>query len=212
MIKLIIKDINGCILYPFFYVLNFMEVIIINNNQNYNQKPKRDQADELVNENIRFKEMLVIGNDGTKYGVMQRRDAFNLANDLSLDLVIVSAEAKPPVAKLMDYKKFKFEQKKKQKEIKKNQKITVVKEVQLSPVIDKHDLETKANLARKFIQKDNKVKVTLRFKGRMIMHQDLGFKVMQEFADSLADVGQIDSQIKLEGKQLFMTIGPKKEK
>jgi translation initiation factor IF-3 len=112
----------------------------------------------------------------------------------------------------MDYKKFKFEQKKKQKEIKKNQKITVVKEVQLSPVIDKHDLETKANLSRKFIQKDNKVKVTLRFKGRMIMHQDLGIKVMQEFADSLSDVGQIESQIKLEGKQLFMTIVPKKEK
>ena len=200
------------ILYPFFYVLKFMEVIIINNNQNYNQRPKNNQADELVNENIRFKEMLVIGNDGTKYGVMQRRDAFNLANELSLDLVIVSAEAKPPVAKLMDYKKFKFEQKKKQKEIKKNQKVTVVKEVQLSPVIDKHDLETKANLSRKFIQKDNKVKVTLRFKGRMIMHQDLGFKVMQEFADSLADVGQIESQIKLEGKQLFMTIVPKKEK
>ena len=101
-------------MYPFFYVLNFVEVIIINNNQNYNQRPKREQTDELVNENIRFKEMLVIGNDGTKYGVMQRRDAFNLANDLSLDLVIVSAEAKPPVAKLMDYKKFKFEQKKKQ--------------------------------------------------------------------------------------------------
>ena len=187
-------------------------MIIINNNQNYNQRPKNNQADELVNENIRFKEMLVIGNDGTKYGVMQRRDAFNLANDLSLDLVVVSAEAKPPVAKLMDYKKFKFEQKKKQKEIKKNQKITVVKEVQLSPVIDKHDLETKANLSRKFIQKDNKVKVTLRFKGRMIMHQDLGIKVMQEFADSLSDVGQIESQIKLEGKQLFMTIVPKKEK
>ena len=199
-------------LYPFFYILKFTEVIIINNNQNYNQRPKNNQADELVNENIRFKEMLVIGNDGTKHGVMQRRDAFNLANELGLDLVIVSAEAKPPVAKLMDYKKFKFEQKKKQKEIKKNQKVTVVKEVQLSPVIDKHDLETKANLARKFIQKDNKVKVTLRFKGRMIMHQDLGVKVMQEFADNLADVGQIDSQIKLEGKQLFMTIGPKKEK
>ena len=94
-----------------------MEVIIINNNQNYNQKPKNNQTDELINENIRFKEMLVIGNDGTKYGVMQRRDAFNLANELSLDLVIVSAEAKPPVAKLMDYKKFKFEQKKKQKEL-----------------------------------------------------------------------------------------------
>jgi translation initiation factor IF-3 len=112
----------------------------------------------------------------------------------------------------MDYKKFRFEQKKKAKEIKKNQKVTVVKEVQLSPVIDKHDLETKANIARKFIQKDNKVKVTLRFKGRMIVHQDIGVKVMEEFATLLEDVAQVEANIKLEGKQLFMTLGPKREK
>ena len=98
------------------------------------------------------------------------------------------------------------------KEIKKNQKVTVVKEVQLSPVIDKHDLETKANIARKFIQKDNKVKVTLRFKGRMIVHQDIGIKVMEEFAELLSDVSSIEANIKLEGKQLFMTLGPKREK
>lgn len=189
-----------------------MEVIIINNNQNFNQKQNRNQNEELVNENIRFKEMLVIGGDGTKHGVLQRKDAMKLAMESGLDLVIVSAEAKPPVAKLMDYKKFRFEQKKKAKEIKKNQKVTVVKEVQLSPVIDKHDLETKANIARKFIQKDNKVKVTLRFKGRMIVHQDIGLKVMQEFASLLEDVAQIDANIKLEGKQLFMTLGPKREK
>ena len=186
-------------------------MIIINNNQNQNQKFKKDQ-EELVNENIYFKEMLVIGNDGTKHGVLSRKEAMKLANELSLDLVIVSAEAKPPVAKLMDYKKFRFEQKKKQKEIKKNQKVTVVKEVQLSPVIDKHDLETKANIARKFIEKENKVKVTLRFKGRMIAHQELGVKVMQDFAQALEDIAQIDSAVKLEGKQLFMTLGPKKEK
>jgi translation initiation factor IF-3 len=112
----------------------------------------------------------------------------------------------------MDYKKFRFEQKKKAKEIKKNQKVTIVKEVQLSPVIDKHDLETKANITRKFIQKDNKVKVTLRFKGRMIVHQDIGIKVMEEFAELLSDVSSIEANIKLEGKQLFMTLGPKREK
>ena len=201
----------GAILYPFFYSNNTSEVIIINNNQNQNQKFKKDQ-EELVNENIYFKEMLVIGNDGTKHGVLSRKEAMKLAAELALDLVIVSAEAKPPVAKLMDYKKFRFEQKKKQREIKKNQKVTVVKEVQLSPVIDKHDLETKANIARKFVQKENKVKVTLRFKGRMIAHQELGVKVMQDFAQALEDVAQIDSAIKLEGKQLFMTLGPKKEK
>ena len=194
-----------------FFIPKFMEVIIINNNQGFNQKQK-NQNEELVNENIRFKEMLVIGADGTKHGVLQRRDALKLAMELGLDLVVVSAEAKPPVAKLMDYKKFRFEQKKKAKEIKKNQKVTVVKEVQLSPVIDKHDLETKANIARKFILKDNKVKVTLRFKGRMIVHQDIGVKVMEEFASLLADVAQLDANIKLEGKQLFMTLGPKKEK
>ena len=201
----------GAILYPFFYSNNTSEVIIINNNQNQNQKFKKDQ-EELVNENIYFKEMLVIGNDGTKHGVLSRKEAMKLAAELALDLVIVSAEAKPPVAKLMDYKKFRFEQNKKQREIKKNQKVTVVKEVQLSPVIDKHDLETKANISRKFIEKENKVKVTLRFKGRMIAHQELGVKVMQDFAQALEDVAQIDSAIKLEGKQLFMTLGPKKEK
>ena len=195
-----------------FFIPKFMEVIIINNNQSYNQKQNKNQNEELVNENIRFKEMLVIGADGIKHGVLQRRDALKLAMELGLDLVIVSAEAKPPVAKLMDYKKFRFEQKKKAKEIKKNQKVTVVKEVQLSPVIDKHDLETKANIARKFILKDNKVKVTLRFKGRMIAHQDIGVKVMEEFAGLLEDVAQIEANIKLEGKQLFMTLGPKKEK
>lgn len=199
-------------MYPFFLFTNISEVIAINNNQNYNQRPRREQTEDLVNENIRFKELLVIGRDGTKYGVLSRNDAFRKAQELGLDLVVVSSDARPPVAKLMDYKKYRFEQKKKQKEIKKNQKVTIVKEVQLSPVIEKHDIETKANMARKFIEKENKVKVTLRFKGRMIVHQDLGIKVMQEFADSLADVAQIDSPIKLEGKQLFMTIGPKKEK
>ena len=178
-----------------FLFIKILEVIFINyNNQNNGQNARqKHDAEDLVNESIRFKEMLVIGNDGTKYGVLSRNEAFRKASELGLDIVIVSAEAKPPVAKLMDYKKYRFEQKKKQKEIKKNQKVTVVKEVQLSPVIDKHDLETKANLARKFIEKENRVKVTLRFRGRMIVHQDLGVKVMQEFADQLADVAQIDS-------------------
>ena len=198
---------------PIFLFIEYLEVIFINYNQQNGQNGRnKHEAEDLVNENIRFKEMLVIGNDGTKYGVLSRNDAFRKASELGLDIVVVSAEAKPPVAKLMDYKKYRFEQKKKQKEIKKNQKVTVVKEVQLSPVIDKHDLETKANLSRKFIEKENRVKVTLRFRGRMIVHQDLGFKVMQEFADQLADVAQIDSQIRLEGKQLFMTLTPKKDK
>lgn len=184
---------------------------IINQNPNY-QRPKKDQQEELVNENIRAKELLVIGSDGSNYGVITRGEALRKAQDLELDLVVVAPDAKPPVAKIMDYKKFRFEQKKKQKEAKRNQKVTVVKEVQLSPVIEKHDLETKANIARKFLEKDNRVKVTLRFRGRMIAHQDLGFKVMEDFAGSLADVAQVDNQPKLEGKLLAMTLAPKKDK
>ena len=183
--------------------------VIINNNQ---LPAKKKDQEELVNENIKFKEMLVIGSDGSKFGVITRTEALRHAEELGLDLVVVAADAKPPVAKIMDYKKFKYEQKKKQKEMKKNQQVIEVKEVRLSPVIDKHDLETKANIARKFLEKKNRVKVSLRFKGRMIAHQDLGLKVMQDFADSLADVAQIDSQPKLEGKQLFMTLAPKKDK
>jgi len=190
---------------PFLY---FIGGVIINNNQQTNRR----NQEELVNEDIRFKEMLVIGQDGSKFGVITRTEALQHAAEAGLDLVVVSAESKPPVAKIMDYKKFKYDQKKKQKEAKKNQHVTVVKEVQLSPVIDKHDLETKANLARKFIEKTNRVKVSLRFRGRMIAHQDLGFKVMQDFADQLADVAQIDSAPKLDGKQLFMTLAPKKDK
>ena len=156
--------------------------------------------------------MLVIGSDGSKYGVITRSEALREAVDLGLDLVIVSADSKPPVAKIMDYKKFKFEQKKKQKESKKNQKVTVVKEVQLSPVIDRHDLETKANIARKFIEKDNRLKVTMRFKGRMIGHQDIGLKIMNDFLEILNDIAQVDKEPKLEGRSMILMINPKNVK
>ncbi len=155
--------------------------------------------------------MLVIGADGTKYGVMSKQDALRKADDLGLDLVLISPDAKPPVAKFLDYSKHRFEQQKKAKEIKKNQKVTVVKEVQLSPVIEKHDLETKTGHARKFLEKGNKVKVTLRFRGRMIVHQDLGRKVIAEFAESLKDIAQSDTPIKLDGKSLILMLNPIKE-
>jgi translation initiation factor IF-3 len=200
----------GTLFVPIF--ISIGGVTIANLNYVTNQLTKKKENEELVNENIRFKEMLVIGSDGSKDGVITRSEALRAAQELELDLVVVSPDSKPPVAKIMDYKKFKYDQKKKQKEAKKNQKVTIVKEIQLSPVIDKHDLETKANLTRKFIEKDNRVKVSLRFRGRMIAHQDLGFKVMQDFIDNLADVAQVDSQPKLDGKLLFMTLAPKKDK
>lgn len=172
---------------------------------------QKNQQDDLVNYNIRAKEMLVIGNDGNKYGILSRQEALKLAEDLNLDLVLVSPDAKPAVAKLLDYSKYRFELQKKAKEIKKNQKITVIKEVQLSPVIEKHDFETKANNARKFLEKGNKVKVTLRFRGRMIVHQDLGRKVMNDFAEYLKDVSTADSAVKLDGKSLILILNPIKE-
>ena len=182
-----------------------MEVAAIN-------KQKKGADEALVNDAIRCKEMLVITDKGEKLGVLARNKALNEAENRGLDLVLVSPDANPPVAKMMDYSRFRFEQQKKLKEMKKKQKVIVVQEIQLSPTIEKHDFETKARKAKTILEKGNKVKVSLRFFGRMIVHQDLGFKVMQEFADQLADVAQIDSQIRLEGKQLFMTLTPKKDK
>ncbi len=194
----------GAYLYvPIFYAKKLERWILINK--------QRNQQEDLINENIRAQEMLVIGNDGTKYGVLSKRDALAKADELNLDLVLISPDAKPPVAKILDYSKHRFEQQKKAKEIKKNQKVTTVKEVQLSPVIEKHDLETKGKNARKFLGKGDKVKVTLRFKGRMIVHADLGRKVVADFVESLADVASPDSPIKQDGRSLIVILTPLKE-
>ncbi len=194
---------GACRCNPFFYAKLYMEVKFINK--------QRNQQEDLINDNIRAKEMLVIGADGTKYGVLSKSEAQKKADDLNLDLVLISPDAKPPVAKILDYSKHRFEQQKKAKEIKKNQKVTVVKEVQLSPVIDKHDFDTKANNARKFLAKGNKVKVTLRFKGRMIVHKDLGQKVIEEFVENLKDVAVKDAPIKLDGRSYILILNPIKE-
>ena len=166
----------------------------------------------FINEQIRDKEVRVIGTDGEQLGIMSAKEALKLAEEAGVDLVKIAPTAKPPVCKIVDYGKYKYELTRKEKEAKKKQKVIETKEIRLSPNIDTNDLNTKINAARKFIAKGDKVKVTLRFKGRMIVHQDIGVKVMEEFASLLADVAQLDANIKLEGKQLFMTLGPKKEK
>ncbi|MFI3252581.1 MAG: translation initiation factor IF-3 [bacterium] len=172
---------------------------------------QRNQQEDLINHNIRAKEMLVIGADGTKYGVLSKQEALRKAEELDLDLVLIQPDAKTPVAKILDYSKHRFEQQKKAKEIKKNQTVTVVKEVQLSPVIQKHDFETKANNARKFLEKGNKVKVTLRFKGRMIVHADIGRKMVADFVEELKDVSSTDAPIKQDGRSLIVILNPLKE-
>ena len=173
-----------------------------------NKQKKNNES--LVNEEIRCKEMLVITDTGEKLGVLTRGKALQEADDRGLDLVLVSPDANPPVAKLMDYSKFRFQQQKKLKEMKKNQKIIVVQEIQLSPVIEKHDFETKAKKARTIlVDKGNKVKITLRFYGRMIVHQDLGKEVIDKFVESLSDCSTVEAPVKLDGRTLFAVIAPK---
>ena len=156
--------------------------------------------------------MLVITHKGEKLGVLSRQAALDAADEHELDLVLVSPEGNPPVAKLMDYSRFRFEQQKKLKEMKKNQKVVVVQEIQLSPTIEKHDFETKARKAKSILEKGNKVKVSLRFFGRMIVHQDLGKEVIERFVQSLSEVSTVESQIRLEGRTLFAVIAPKTNK
>ena len=155
--------------------------------------------------------MLVITDTGEKLGVLSRGKALQEAENRGLDLVLVSAEANPPVAKMMDYSRFRFEQQKKLKEMKKKQKVIVVQEIQLSPTIEKHDLETKARKAKTILDKGNKVKVSLRFYGRMMSHQDLGRQVINNFVESLSDVATIESPVRLDGRIMFAVIAPKKE-
>lgn len=175
-------------------------------------KQNKKNNDDIVNEAIRCKEMLVITDTGEKLGVLSRGKAFQEAESRGLDIVLVSPDANPPVAKLMDYSRFRFEQQKKLKEMKKNQKVIVVQEIQLSPTIEKHDFDTKAKKAKTILEKGNKVKITLRFKGRMIQHQEIGVEMVNRFIESLQDVSTVDSQVKLDGRSLFAIIAPKTEK
>ena len=165
-----------------------------------------------MNDAIRVKEMLVITDSGEKLGVLTKSKALAEADSRGLDLVLVSPDSNPPVAKMMDYSRFRFEQQKKLKEMKKKQKVIVVQEIQLSPTIEKHDFDTKSRKARTIIEKGNKVKITLRFYGRMIVHQDLGKQVIDRFIESLADCSTIESPAKLDGRSLFAVIAPKIEK
>ncbi|MGL4948862.1 MAG: translation initiation factor IF-3 [Anaeroplasmataceae bacterium] len=177
-----------------------------------NKQRKTTSDDTLVNEDIRCKEVLVITNDGEKLGVLSRTDALKLAQDRDLDLVLVSPDGKPPVAKLMNYSKFRFEQQKKLKEMKKNQKITVLQEIRLSPTIEENDFETKAKKAIQIIEKGNKVKVNLRFYGRMITHQDIGRQVILKFSKRLEEHATVETSIKSEGRSIFLILAPKNDK
>lgn len=165
-----------------------------------------------MNDQIRAKEIRLISSSGDQMGIVSTQDALYQAENEGLDLVLISAQATPPVAKIMDFAKFKFEQKKKQKEQKKNQSIISIKGIRLSPVIDKNDFDTKLRQAIKFLEKGDKVKVSIRFKGRMITHQDVGRQVMDDFAEATKEVAVVEQKAKMDGRQMFLQLAPIKKK
>lgn len=162
-----------------------------------------------VNEQIRDREIRVIGEDGEQLGIMSAKDAIKLAEERELDLVKISPNAIPPVCKIMNFGKFKFEQAKREKEAKKNQKVTTVKEIRLSATIDTHDIEVKAKNAAKFLTSGDKVKVSIRFKGRQLSHKEIGNAVMDSFFKLVEDVGSIEKPARIDGKSMIMIVAPK---
>ena len=164
----------------------------------------------MINGQIRDREVRVIGADGEQLGVMSSRDAQKLADEAELDLIKIAPKAKPPVCKIMDYGKFRYEQQKREKEAKKKQHVVETKEIRLSPNVEMNDLKTKANNARKFITKGDKVKVTLRFRGREMAHIGSSAHVLDDFAQMLEDIAQVSKKPKLEGRNMTMFLEKKR--
>lgn len=165
-----------------------------------------------INEEIRDKEVRVIDSDGTQLGVMPIAEAMRLAEEKNTDLVKIAPQAKPPVCKIMDYGKYRFEQAKREKEAKKNQRVIEIKEVRLSLNIDTHDFETKVNQAIKFLKSGNRVKVSIRFRGREMAHPENGLVTMSDFADAVKEYGTVEKSAKLEGRSMLMFIAAKSSK
>ena len=162
-----------------------------------------------INEEIRDKEVRVISNDGGQLGIMSAKDAFNLASEKGYDLVKIAPNAEPPVCKIMDYGKYKFELAKREKENRKNQKVVNIKEVQLSPSIDTNDFNTKCNHAIRFLKSGDKVKVMVRFRGREVSHSEIGEVLLSRFAEQAGEYGSIERAPKLEGRNMTMFLAPK---
>ena len=170
------------------------------------------KLDHQLNEEILDKELRVIGEDGAQLGIMSADEANALAEEQGLDLVKISPNAVPPVCKIMDYSKFCFDQKKREKEAKKNQKVVEIKEIRMSPSIDTNDFNTKVKAAQKFLMDGNRVKVSVRFRGREMAHTNLGEKLLMDFAQVCAEVATMEKNPKLEGRFMGMFLSPKSGK
>jgi translation initiation factor IF-3 len=164
----------------------------------------------MINEQIRDKEVRLIGEDGEQLGVMSAKDAMKLAKEAELDLVKIAPTAKPPVCKIIDYGKYRYELARKEKDAKKKQKVTEVKEIRLSPNIDENDLNTKANQARKFLSKGDKVKIALRFRGREMAHMGMNKQILDTFFEKLEDIAVVEKPAKLEGRSMIMFLTEKR--
>lgn len=166
----------------------------------------------FVNENIRARELRVIDSEGEQLGVLSKDEALSKAEQVELDLVLVSPNAKPPVARIMDYGKYRYEQQRKEREQRQNQKQVSLKEVRLSPTIEKNDFETKLRQARKFLEKGDKVKASIRFRGRAITHKEIGREVLERFAEELKDIAEVEQRPKMEGRSMSLQMAPTADK
>ena len=179
----------------------------------YMQNWRRITISELlINEQITFPEVRLIGEDGAQLGIMSSREALDKADEANLDLILIAPAAKPPVCRIMDYSKFRYEQTRRERDAKKKQKTVEVKEIRLSPNIDANDLNTKSNNARKFLEKGNLVKVTLRFRGREMAHISQTKHVLEDFADTLQDIAGVEKAAKMEGRSMSIVLAPKASK
>ena len=183
-----------------FFVVYFLEVLTI------------AKLEHQLNEEIRDKEVRVIGNDGAQLGIMSAAQANEMAEEQGMDLAKISPNATPPVCKIMDYSKFCFDQKKREKEARKNQKVVEIKEIRMSPSIDTNDFNTKAKNAMKFLKEGNRVKVSVRFRGREMAHTNLGEKLLIEFAEACSVLATMEKNPKLEGRFMAMFLTPKNSK
>ena len=173
---------------------------------------KTISKEAMINEEIRAKELRIIDTDGTQLGIMSRDEAMELAENKKLDLVCIAPKAAPPVCKILDYGKYKYELQKKEKEAKKKQKTTQVKEIRLSTFIEDHDIMVKAKTGAKFLKDGDKLKVSLRFRGRERDYVARGMEVMEKFAEAVSEVGTIDKKPNFEGRSLTMILTPKNDK
>jgi translation initiation factor IF-3 len=163
----------------------------------------------LINEEIRDKEIRLIGVNGEQIGILLTKEALQMAINVNLDLVNIAPTATPPVCKIMDYGKYRYEQQKKEKEARKNQKIVELKEIRLSATIDEHDYQTKLRNAQKFLKEGDKVKLTIKFRGREITHPEIGLRILERLANEVSELSTVERKAKLEGKSMILILAPK---